>query len=153
MKWILLATIAVACTSAPRKDGGKTAIDTTGAIIPSALSDSVGVARPDGRAPSAYFEFQVERAAIPLNPDALRGPEYPTELREARIEGEIVVQYIVDETGRPDLDSFRVLRTSDTRFGPAVRAFIATVRFQPAALHGKPVRQLVQQPFTFSLPR
>jgi protein TonB len=98
-----------------------------------------------------YFEFQVEKqvAPAPGNP----APRYPDMLRSANVEGEVLVQFVVDTTGRVEMNTFKVLKTSHDLFTNAVRQALSTMRFYPAEIGGKKVKQLVQQPFNFTLTR
>jgi hypothetical protein len=91
-----------------------------------------------------YFEFQVDRQAKLIES---RSPEYP---HGPSAVGEVLVQYAVDSTGRAVLETFKVLRTPDRLLSDAVQQAIASFRFEPARKAGRPVRQLVQQPFVFS---
>lgn len=106
------------------------------------------VARP---AAPALFEFQVERPVRPIS--GVVGPRYPTALREANVEGDVLAQWVVDSTGRVEAGSFKVLRASSPEFVASVRDVVYALRYQPAVLAGRPVRQLVQQPFEFRLTR
>jgi len=95
-----------------------------------------------------YFDFQVEKAAASI-PGT--GPSYPEMLKSSGIEGEALVQFVVDTTGRAELGSFKVLRATHDAFGQAVRAALPRMRFLPAEIGGRKVRMLVQQPFAFAL--
>lgn len=101
--------------------------------------------RPTG---PAYFEFQVTNTVRPLSGKA---PAYPPELLEAHIDGRVLVQFVVDASGAPEMQTFKVLMTSNPLFSGAVRDAVASMRFVPATLDGRPVRQVVQQPFTFAM--
>lgn len=109
----------------------------------------VGGTGPVGE--QTYFEFQVEKqvAPAPGNP----GPRYPDMLRSANVEGEVLVQFVVDTTGRVEMNSFKVLKSSHDLFTNAVRQALSTMRFYPAEIGGRRVKQLVQQPFNFTLTR
>lgn len=98
-----------------------------------------------------YFDFQVEKPAgtMPGSP----GPRYPDILRQGSVEGEVLAQFVVDTTGRVDIASFRVLRSSHALFEQAVRSALPSMRFLPAEVGGRKVKQLVQQPFVFNLQR
>ena len=48
-------------------------------------------------------------------------------------------------------DSFKVLKSSHQLFTQAVKDALPMMLFRPAEVGGEKVRQLVQQPFTFSL--
>lgn len=99
----------------------------------------------------AYFEFQVEKTVLPspTNPT----PPYPKLLRSAGVEGTVLAQFIVDTSGRADMSTFKVLESSHELFTQAVREALPGYRFFPAEIGGKKVRQVVQQPFTFALPK
>ena len=96
-----------------------------------------------------FFEFQVEKQVAPLpnNP----GPRYPDMLRSANVEGEVLAQFVVDTTGRAEMSSFKVLKSSHDLFTNAVKSALVNMRFYPAEVGGRKVKQLVQMPFQFSL--
>ena len=96
-----------------------------------------------------FFEFQVERQAVPLPGN--RGPRYPDALRKGKVEGEVLAQFVVGPDGRVDISSFKVLRSTDPRFTEAVKGALEETRFAPAQVGGRAVRQLVQMPFQFKL--
>jgi periplasmic protein TonB len=96
-----------------------------------------------------YFEFQVEKQ-VAVQPDNPR-PRYPDMLRSSNVEGEVLAQFVVDTTGRYENGSFKVLKSSHDLFTAAVRNALPRMRFYPAEVGGRKVKQLVQQPFTFSL--
>jgi len=96
-----------------------------------------------------YFEFQVEEIARPVSGDR---PVYPPVLRDAHVGGLVLVQFVVDAEGAPDMSTFKVLRTSHELFSEAVHEAVATMRFKPATIGGRAVRQVVQQPFNFAAP-
>jgi protein TonB len=95
-----------------------------------------------------YFEFQVEKqvAMIPG-----QGPTYPEQLRSANVEGEVLAQFVVDTTGRYESGTFKVLKSTNEQFTNAVKNALPRMKFYPAEVGGRKVKQLVQQPFTFSL--
>jgi TonB family protein len=96
-----------------------------------------------------YQEFQVEKPAQPLPNNA--GPRYPQELQLSNVEGRVAAQVVVDTTGLPIMETFRVLSSTDTRFNAPVHDAIAQWHFTPADVGGKKVKQLLQMPFEFSL--
>ena len=98
-----------------------------------------------------YFEFQVEKPVVAAPGGCF--PRYPEDLRRAGVRGEVRAQYIVDTDGRAEPESFRVLSTSHTAFSESVKAALFCMRFLPAEMDGRKVRQLVQQPFNFDLAR
>jgi hypothetical protein len=63
----------------------------------------------------------------------------------------VLVQFVVDTIGRADTTTYRVIKASHTEFAQAVRTALPGFRFTPAQLHGRKVRQMVHQPFDFSI--
>src|ERR1043166_6975808 len=96
-----------------------------------------------------YFEFQVEKPVQVMR--GMTPPHYPDALRSALIEGQVVAAYVVDTTGRPVMSTFKVIKSSNEEFTTAVRDALVNYRFTPAEIGGRKVKQLVQQPFLFSL--
>jgi TonB family protein len=96
-----------------------------------------------------FRDFQVEKqvSTVPGSPQ----PRYPDALKMANVQGEVLVQFVVDTTGRADMRTFKVLRSTDFGFTFAVRDVLPRMKFLPAELHGRKVRQMVRQPFTFAL--
>lgn len=96
-----------------------------------------------------YFEFQVDKTVEPL--PGLKGPAYPQELRDAKVSGKVLVQFVVDTLGRPVMQSFKVVRSQHDLFTIAVKTAVTEFRYAPAEIEGRKVKQLVQQPFNFAL--
>jgi len=80
-----------------------------------------------------------------------RSTKYPHDLRQNLISGCVRAQFVVDTAGRAEMKSFHILMASHPGFAHAVRTGVATVHFRPAELHAHKVRQLVEQPFTFTI--
>jgi protein TonB len=80
-------------------------------------------------------------------------PRYPEVLRSAGIEGQLTAIFVVDELGRAEEGSVRFARSDNHLFEEAVRAALRKMRFIPAEIGGRKVRQLVQMPFVFTLTR
>jgi protein TonB len=98
-----------------------------------------------------YFEFQVEKPAEMLSDQPK--PKYPSVLESSGIAGEVQAQFVVRSDGKADMDTFKVLKSSNELFTQSVKNVLARVRFSPAMIGGKPVNQLVQQSFQFAVPR
>lgn len=98
-----------------------------------------------------YFEFQVEKPVLPRegNPQ----PRYPEMLRTGGIEGEVLAQFVVDTSGRAEMSSLKILKSSHDLFSSAVRQTLPSMRFYAAETGGRKVKQLVQMPFNFTLAR
>lgn len=96
-----------------------------------------------------YFDFQVEKPVATAPGSA--SPRYPDILRSAGVAGEVLAQFVVDTMGRVEIPSFKVLRKSHDLFEAAVKSALPNMRFLPAEVGGRKVKQLVQQPFVFAL--
>ena len=117
-------------------------------LIGASLTPATAVAQDSKtETEQTYLDFQVEKAA---KVKAQASPEYPDVLRMARVEGTVLVQFVVDESGSPQMSTFKVLRSSDSQFSESVRRAVSRSAFYPAEIKGKKVRQLVQQPYTFA---
>lgn len=106
------------------------------------------VAESAGGPPRAYFEYQVEKP-VTVAPGPL-APHVPDSLRAASVEGDVLAQFVVDTLGVPDSTTYKVLRSTHDLFMRAVKRALPGLRFTPAEVEGRRVRQLVQQSFTFS---
>jgi periplasmic protein TonB len=96
-----------------------------------------------------FFDFQVEKPVAPV--PGTGNPRYPDILRSSSIEGEVLAQFVVDTTGRVEVATFKVIRTSHELFSASVRQALPQMRFLAAEVGGRKVKQLVQQPFVFAL--
>jgi len=98
-----------------------------------------------------YFEFQVEKPAEMLSESPR--PKYPSVLESSGIAGEVQAQFVVRSDGKADMDTFKVLKSTNELFTQAVKNNLPRMKFSPAMIGGKPVNQLVQQSFQFAVPR
>jgi TonB family protein len=98
---------------------------------------------------SVYTELEVDTAAARY--DGSAAPPYPPTMLEQRKEGHVVIQYVVDSTGRADLASVTVMQATHADFATAVTATLPHMRFRPAKIGAHRVRQLVQQLFSFKI--
>jgi len=78
-------------------------------------------------------------------------PAYPASMLAKKIEGAVNTQYIVDTTGYADTTSLVILSTSEPEFARAVRDALPHMRFHPAIMANRKVRQLVSQIFLFKI--
>ena len=78
-------------------------------------------------------------------------PVYPDLLRQAGLEGKVVLEAVVDTTGRVLAQSVAVVTASNPGFiAPARQALLATL-FRPAMVGGNPVRMRVRIPYEFAI--
>jgi len=80
-------------------------------------------------------------------------PMYPFPLRRAGIGGGATLQFMIDATGRVEIESVQLLTDTDARFALACREILPDMRFIPAEYNGRQVRELVRMPFIFALRR
>jgi protein TonB len=106
-------------------------------------------AEPAPRADKDYFASEVEKPVVQAPNSA--APAYPDVLRQAGVEGEALVSFVVDTLGRVDLATFKVIHTTHDLFAAAVKNALPRMRFIPAETSRGRVRQLVQQPFSFAI--
>jgi periplasmic protein TonB len=97
-----------------------------------------------------YFEFQVEQ---PVQSLGGAQPQYPESLRASGEEGEVLAEFVVNENGRVEMSTFKVLNSSNPAFTASVKRALGSMRFRPAKIGGRSVSQVVQQPFQFKLNR
>ncbi len=86
-------------------------------------------------------------------PEALSGPlpSYPELLRQAGIQGRVVLEATVDTTGRVEPVSVTIISATNPAFvEPARQALLATL-FRPAEVGGRATRMRVRIPFEFTL--
>lgn len=98
---------------------------------------------------SIKLEFQVDSAVVRY--DNAAAPAYPESMLRRRVEGTVIVQYVVDTLGRADTATFRVISATHADFARAVRDVLPLMRFRPAMMANRRVSQLVQQPFAFKI--
>ena len=99
---------------------------------------------------TVYTADQVDQAAAPDSASPI-APYYPEALKRARTAGDVLIEFVVDTAGVPELGTVGIVAASHPAFGIAARDAVAAARFTPAFRAGKPVRQLVQVPVRFEL--
>jgi TonB family protein len=126
----------------PTAAGGGARIDST---TPSPPSAPIASESKD----SVFTELEVDSTVVRSQLSA--APAYPLDLLAKHVEGMAVVRYVVDTTGFADTESFTIVRATDPGFARAVREALPYMRFSPAKIGLRKVRQLVEQPFTFKI--
>ena len=107
----------------------------------------------DGRTSpdNIYTAPMVDKAVVPRSGNP--APVYPGALRAAQVEGSVVARFIVDTTGRAEPASITFPESTHPDFATAVRQALLRSRYLPAVVAGRPVRQLVEQRFAFTIQR
>ncbi len=123
--------VALACETSP-----PAAVD---------FDDDLGVVTQVG---AVYSEAEVQ-----VRPERMSGPmpRYPAMLRQAGIEGTVMLEFVIDREGRVDATSIDVVESTNRAFeGPAIDV-VARSLFTPGEAADKPVAVLVQQRISFNI--
>lgn len=99
--------------------------------------------------PGVLFVDQVE---IPVVLDGRSPlPSFPRLLKNAGVEGMARLSFVVDTLGRVEPGTATVMESTHPAFALAVQAALPRLRFAPARVGGRAVRQLVEFPVQFHL--
>lgn len=96
---------------------------------------------------AVFTASQVDEPAI-LAPGSAE-PSYPDSLYRAGVGGRVVAEFVVDEQGAIEPESFGIVSSPHAYFNTAVRVALESAIFRAAKVAGRNVRQLVQLPFAF----
>jgi protein TonB len=78
-------------------------------------------------------------------------PEYPSMLKRAGITGGVLLQFVVDTTGKADLNTLKFVTSDHLLFSESAKKALQKMRFIPAMIGQRPVRMWVTLPFEFTL--
>lgn len=147
---------------APDGQGVGTGVDGVGvelSVQPVSPSESVGMGGRDSvnaaerlgadAADSVFTVIEVDTAAARLPESA--APRYPPDLLAKRVQGQAIVQFVVDTSGQADVNSFSIVLASHPDFAAAVRDALPGMKFASARIGTTKVRQLVELPFSFAI--
>src|SRR6266576_559878 len=130
-------------------------------------------ARVRGRVVQVLVEVPVEFSAASLPPITLHiagdvygeaevqerprltsGPAltYPAPLLFSRISGRVIIDAVIDTTGRVEDGTVRALESTDARFNQAAKDYVRAARFTPGRIAGRAVRVRFEMPVEFKLP-
>ena len=92
-------------------------------------------------------------AIVEEKPSVLSGPQpqYPELLRQAGIQGRVMVQAIIDTTGRAEPPSLKVISSPNPGFDQPAKTYVLKALFRPARVHGRAVRVLINIPIDFKI--
>ena len=120
---------------------------TTGAATGSSITTGVVAAAPIGT--GVMDVHDVDRAPRLIGRPI--EPRYPATLREAGVQGRVIVQFVVDTLGRAEVGDLQVIQSPHVLFTESVREALARYRFVPGEAGGRRVPTRVQIPFDFKL--
>ncbi len=112
-------------------------------------SDGAAAVTGGGGENGIPFAPSVEKPAIALSGNP--SPRYPDLLRYAKVQGVVVVQVVIDTTGRVDMSTLRVVSSDHVLMTEAVIAALPKARFLPAETAGRKVRMWAVQSFVFEI--
>ena len=94
-------------------------------------------------------------AVVDERPERLSGPvpRYPEMLRQAGVEGVVLLEFVIDTTGRVEEDNVKILQSTNRAFEAPARNVIVRSLYRPGRVRGVAVRVLVQQQIGFSIQR
>ena len=126
------------------------------------LLGDVAVGSGTGFGPGAFFDAG-DKAADPVKemvfsmedldqkPVAIAqiNPQHPKDLLKAKVEGQVVLLFIVDEQGR--VEDPRVENSSRPEFEKPALDAVRKWKFKPGTKEGEPVKTYIRQPIRFSI--
>ena len=77
--------------------------------------------------------------------------KYPRSMSKTGRPGYVDLSFVVGTDGGVEMNSVQVIRSAGPEFVDAVKRSLATMRFAPAEVHGKPVRSRVEEDFNFTV--
>lgn len=95
---------------------------------------------------------QVDHRAT-LDTTRLLQLSFPPSLFAAGIHGLVIAEFVVDTAGRVEPGTVGIVSSTAPLFTESVRVALESASYVPAVKKGRPVRQLVHQPFEFSVDR
>jgi TonB family protein len=95
-----------------------------------------------------YTPDQVDKP-VAADPQHAVSVEYPAPLFASGVGGSVIAEFVVDTDGKVQDGTFGIVSSTDPLLSDAVRRAVEVATFRPAMLRGSPVKQVVQQPFSF----
>jgi len=92
-------------------------------------------------------------SGVEVLPAFLSGPTlvYPDLLRQAGVQGRVIVQAIIDTMGRAEPWSVKIIESPNEGFNEPARNYILGALFRAARIHARAVRVLVNVPIDYSI--
>ena len=135
-----------------RRAGQRSGAVQDGAVgVASAMDAEAEIAAMNALLANAYQVLEVDSAA--MRDPSSAAPVYPPALETRGVEGHVIVRFVVDSTGLVDLSSVMVVEATAPEFARAVRDAMPRMKFRPAKVGDRSVRQLAEQLFKFEVAR
>ncbi len=134
----------------PSQNTSFNAADFSGVGVEGGIARGVTTTGPVIRTDQPYLESVVEE-----RPEYVGGPKprYPDLLRQAGIDGRVLVEFVVDTTGHVERGSIKILSSTNQLFEQPTREALVASSFRPGRISGRAVRVRVQQPINFQISR
>ena len=94
-------------------------------------------------------------AVVDDKPERLPGPypEYPVSARASRLQGQVLLEFVIDTSGRVIEESIKVLQSLHVAMDSVAMESVRNSLYTPGRILGVPVRVLVTQKIAFTLQR
>jgi protein TonB len=109
--------------------------------------------RADGMTPpdnAVYAEAVVEERPALLSAPP---PPYPEILKQAGIQGRVLLNAIVDTLGKVEPNSIQIVKSPNPGFDLPARSWVLQALFRPARMHGQAVRVHITLPIDYAIKR
>ena len=90
---------------------------------------------------------QVDEPPLLISHPSIR---YAPEMQSLRIGGTVIVEAILDTTGRVLPTTMKVVQSPNPIFNAESRRVVLAALYRPARIHGRPARATIRQPITFA---
>jgi len=80
-------------------------------------------------------------------------PVYPAHLRQAGIQGRVILPAVIDTTGRVEPASVRIMKSPNPEFDQPTKDWVQKALFRPARLGGRSVRVFINLLVDYSITR
>lgn len=94
-------------------------------------------------------------SVVEERPEILSGPQlnYPDLLRQAGVQGRVLVQAIIDTSGRVEPQSVKIIQSPNPGLDQPAKNYVLRALFRPGRVHGRAVRVLLNLPIDFKIKR
>jgi len=108
---------------------------------------------PDATVPADSLSRLYQHAVVDEKPVRISCPtlEYPRMLRQANIEGQVLLRFIVEADGHVLSEHIETLSSSHRAFDGPATEMVSACLFRPGRVRATAVRVLVEMPIIFSL--
>jgi protein TonB len=135
----------------PSQNTSFNAADFSGIGVEGGIARGVaGGTGPVIRTDQPYLESVVEERPDLINHPVIR---YPEILRQAGIDGRVLIECVIDTTGHSERGSIKVLSSTNQLFNEPAREAVAMSVYRPGRIAGRAVRVRVQVPINFQISR